>query len=1024
MASQIFKFPGFFEREIDQSAEQQAAIGVPAGVVGTSERGPAFVPISVGSFGDFKSKFGDLNPKHAAIYAVSQHLQYQNALTFMRVLGAGSNTTSTHIENTRIQGVVNNAGFKISASLSPDSSGDHTGAHGAVQFLLARHVVTGAEAFGQAGFTNNDSLFTTGSGTEAFLVRGVIFAASGARVQVMNHNESWATGLDDSATANSSTGKFKIVISSSEGTSFASDEGKSGIRIFTASLNPSDDDYFAKLLNTNPEKFSEFKHYVYADFAVDNEIASVGTGTGDIVIASGSSNTSANSGDTNLPFLNAFGRFDTRFQTAKTPSFISQPFGTTEYDLFHFESLDDGEFPNKKVKISIAGLRRSTNPRDKFGTFSVLVRSFNDTDTDPVILEQYNNVNLNPNSDSYIGKAIGDAKVYFNFDAEDEDDRRLMVSGKYRNRSKYVRIVVSDIVERGMIPNESLPFGFRGVEAPSFNSRLVDRSGSLAGFSDIKRLAGQLGAGTNDEILAALVPPLPMRFKVTRGAVSTDAGKLEGAPGNLETVDARYYWGVKIERTKNVINQNVFDETNKLVESYTQLNGISQLDVLVTGSGNKDQLHNNKFTLSRVALGNSSISDVTSSISAHMREASYMRNGKPDGTDYKVTDNLGTSRITFASLVNKAEASTFNAFSNFAKFTCILQGGFDGVNILDKNAVMMNDKASSTENRADGTSGNAYSSFKSPGFDFNQNGSSVSNNTVSSYREASKIITDSIASNINLLVVPGQREPLVTDFIMDRVTEYGKALYLMDIPAYDSSSERIFDNETSLQPDPTKSGILFEGRTLDTDATAPYFPDFVMDDTVNGRRVTVPASVAAVSAFAFNDKVSYPWFAPAGFNRASLDFVKRTTVKINLAEREALFDININPIIKFPGEGYVINSQNTLDATDGSAMQSVNVARMVLDVKRQIVDIGNRFIFENITPGLREQLVDRFKPVLSIVQNRAGLKKFEIICDERNNTDSDVNNNKINCKILLYPIRAVEFVAIDFIITRSGAQFV
>ena len=1024
MASQIFKYPGVFEREIDLSSGEQAALGVPGGVIGTSERGPAFVPVSVGSFPDFRTKFGDLNPKNVAVYAVEQHLNYQTALTFLRVLGAGANSTSTLFENTRIKGIVNNAGFKISASLTPDLSGDHSGAHGAVQFLVARHIVTASEVFGQAGFTNNDSLFTSGSADEAFLVRGVIFAASGTRIQVLNHDESWAASLDDSATVNSTTKKFKIVISSSAGATFASDEGKSGIKIFTASLNPTSNDYFAKLLNTDPEKFSEEKHFIYADYAIDDEVASIATGSGDIAIASGSANTSATSGDTTMPFLNAFGSFNTRFKVASTPKFISQPFGTTEYDLFHFESLDDGVYPNKRTKISISGLRRSTNPRELFGTFSVVIRAFEDTDTNPVVLEQFNNVNLNPDSDGYIGKMIGDAKVYFNFDAEDEDDRRLMVSGKYSNRSKYVRIVMNDAVERKMIPGESLPFGFHGLESPSYNSRLVDRSGSLSGFSGIKRLAGQISTAAPGEILAAIVPPVPMRFKVTRGAVSTDAGKLEGAPGSLETVDARYYWGIKVERTKNILNQNVYDEPNKLVESYTQFNGISQLDVLVTGSGNKDRLNNNKFTLARVALGNGAVADVTASAVTHMREAAYIRNGKPDGTNYTVADNNGSNRITFASLLNKADASTFNSFSNFAKFTCIMQGGFDGLNILDKNAASMNDRSTSTEGRADGTYGNVHASFVSPGFNYNQNGTGISNSTIASYREAAKIMTDSIVSNINVLSIPGQREPLITDFVLDKAKDFNQALYLMDIPAYDSDGERIFDNETTLHPDPTKSGTALEARSLDNDIAATYFPDFVMEDVVNGRRVTVPASVAAVSALAFNDKVAYPWFAPAGFNRASLDFVKRTRTKINQPEREALFDININPIIKFPGEGYVINSQNTLDAEDGSALQSVNVSRMVLDVKRQIVDIGNRFIFDNITPGLRNQLVDRFKPVLSIVQNRSGLKKFEIICDERNNTDADVNNLRINCKILLYPVKAVEFIAIDFVVSKTGAQFV
>jgi hypothetical protein len=1024
MSSQIFNFPGFFDREVDLSSRAQEPVGIPAGIVGSSERGPAFVPVTVGSFSDWGTKFGDLNFRHVSTYAVNEHLKNRTALTFIRVLGAGGNTTATHIETTRVQGTVNNAGFKISASLTPSGSElIHGGAHGAVQFLLARHVVSSSEAYAQAGFTNNNSFFTTGSADEVMLVRGVIFASSGTRIQVMSHNEAWSTSLDDAATANSTNRKFKIAISSSAGLSFSSDEGQPGIRILTASLDPSSDDYFAKILNTDPESFNEQKHYVYADYAVDSVVAQVATGSGDVVVASGSSNASSTSGDSALPFLNSFGRFDTRYQNAKTPSFISQPFGDVEHDLFHFEAIDDGEYPNKKFKVSILAIKKSSNPRNKFGSFSVAVRAFDDTDTDPAILEQYNDVNLDPSSDSYIAKAIGDRKGFFNFDAENEEDKRLVATGRFPSKSKILRVIMNEDVEKGLVPDECLPFGFRGLDALSTNSRLVDRSGSLAGFSAIKRLHANLGGVGDEEILAALIPPVPYRFKVTRGDISTDPNRLEGAPGNLEVVDARYFWGIKGERIKSVLNPNTSNEPNELVSSYAQFNGISKLDVLVTGSKNKDDLHNHKFTLAKVAFGNTSLSNLTSSVNVHMKEAAYLRNAVPDITDYKVADADGTQRITMATLLNKgSNAAVFNSYSGFAKFTCIMQGGFDGVNILDKHAATLDDRSTSTEGRSDGTYGNVHGSFVSPGFDYNQNGTGLANNSVNSYREAARIITDSIASNVNVVAVPGQRDSQVTDYYADKTRDFGLALYVMDLPNYDASGGRIFDGETSLHTDPQKVANSLESRAIDNEFAASYYPDVVIDDETNGRRVVVPASVAAVSALSFNDRVSYPWFAPAGFNRASLDFVVRTTARINQPERVRMYDVHVNPIVKFPREGNVIFAQNTLEQA-GSALGSVNVVRMLNDVKRQIIDIGNRLIWENITPELRKQLADKIKPVLSTTQIKQGIERYSVTCDDTNNTSADVDANKMNCRIVLVPTRTAEFIAIDFIITRSGVQF-
>jgi phage tail sheath protein FI len=184
----------------------------------------------------------------------------------------------------------------------------------------------------------------------------------------------------------------------------------------------------------------------------------------------------------------------------------------------------------------------------------------------------------------------------------------------------------------------------------------------------------------------------------------------------------------------------------------------------------------------------------------------------------------------------------------------------------------------------------------------------------------------------------------------------------------------------------------------------------------------VAASVAAVSALSFNDRVAFPWFAPAGFNRASLDFVELTKTRINQTEREGLYAAHINPIVKYPRQGYVIMAQNTLEQAE-SALGSVNVQRMLISLKRTIINIGNRLLWEQITPDLYVQLRNQINPVLTTTQIRQGIESFKVICDNTNNTDADVNDNRINCKIILVPTKAVEFIAIDFIITRSGVSF-
>ena len=1016
MAEQTFRSPGFFEQEIDLTQSQQSPVGVPAGVISTAQKGPAFVPVTVGSFADFQTRFGNLDPKKFGPYAVREFLKNRTALTFMRVLGAGSNETITDIDTTRSQGTVKNAGFVI-APTSHDS-GRH---RGAVQFITAIHFVSASEAVGYPIFTDNDS-FGTSVNNFVSLVRGMVLTPSGTRMMVLNGTgESFSDGADDVATV-TSAGKFKLVISSSA-TGFATTDGVAGVKILTASLDPAGDDYIGKILNTDPSRFIEEEHLLYADFAVENEIATVSTnGSLQVGITSGSISTSSTSGDSTETFLDAFGRFDTRYTAPRTPGFISQPFGKTEFDLFHLESLDDGVYANAKYKISIRDLKKSTNPKDPYGTFTINIRAGDDTDTATKILETYPNVSLNPNAENYIGKAIGDKKVFFNFDAEDADDRRIVVKGLYPNRSNIVRVVISDAVKNKLVPGEALPFGFRGVNVLKTSDTLTDTESGLAGLggSLARRMSIYNSAGESD-LTGSIVPPLPLRFKVTRGAVNT-AGGFSGNPGVAEIVDGRLHWGVKFEQaplasvvSNAIYNVNVGSTFNPLIDAYGKFLGIEKLDTLATGSG-ADGFGNNKFTLSRVAFYNTAVADLTGSLTDHVKQMAYIRNATVDPVNYTVSDGTITNRITFGTLVNLTSSVEFNRFSDYSKFSTFLYGGFDGLNILDKNAAKMNDRASSAD-----TGGSAASGFVSPGLLTNVNGVGKENSTVFAYRTAAKIMTDPFAVRINILAIPGIRDSYVTDYAAAQTRDYSRALYIMDIPEYDENSNRLFDDST-VKVDVDKTSDQFVGRAVDNSYAATYFPDVKIDDPINNRRVTVPPSVAALAALGFNDKSSYPWFAPAGFNRGSLDFVSNVDVRLTSRDRDTLYDARINPIATFPREGFVIFGQKTLQQAQ-SALDRVNVRRMLLEIKRIVVDIAQRFVFEQNDATTRQNFVAQVTPQLALVQSQAGIESFSVVMDTTNNTQQDIEANRLNGRITVVPTRTVEFVAIDFIVTNSGVSF-
>jgi len=277
----------------------------------------------------------------------------------------------------------------------------------------------------------------------------------------------------------------------------------------------------------------------------------------------------------------------------------------------------------------------------------------------------------------------------------------------------------------------------------------------------------------------------------------------------------------------------------------------------------------------------------------------------------------------------------------------------------------------------------------------------------------------------NLLAIPGIREPLVTDYAADQTKAYSKAMYIMDIPEYGmkngTTSTRLYDDST-LQPDVLETAEQFDGRTIDNNYAATYFPSITIDDTSSNRRVRVPASIAALGAIGFNDRVSYPWFAPAGFNRGALDFVKNVGTRLTQEDRDTLYDNRINPIATFPTGGFVIFGQKTMQQA-ASALDRVNVRRMLLEVKRLIAGVARNLLFEQNNATTRGRFVQQITPLLSLVQAQAGIESFQIVCDSSNNSELDAEQNRMNARIVVVPTRAIEFIAIDFIITNAGVSF-
>ena len=1043
MAEVTYRSPGFFESEIDLSITTPGEVtATPAGVIGPTPIGPAFVPVTVASLSQFRDRFfGSDDERNNSYFAGQEFFRNGSALTFLRTLGAGANSTSTDIYATQGQGTVKGAGFVIKGS----APAVDPRAQGAVQLLVAKHIVTASTDDSYPVFFDNDSFsISTGADGTANLLRGVLFFPTGTRGQILDYNQAYSPSnvSNDSAKIQTDTTQidyrsFKLVISSSA-TGFGTTDGYTGIKIYTASLDPNSANYISNVLNTSPELFQTHQHLLYLDFPVEDALATVSGDNDSVGLLSGSANTSSTSGLSSLSFLDAFGRYDTRYRPARTTTFISQPYAGVEYDLFHFETIADGASANNQFKISIANMRRSTDPQDPYGTFDVLVRAFNDTDgTGMSVLEQYVGCSINPNSDSYIAAKIGDKKRSYNFDAVNPLDKRLVSTGQYTNNSTRIRVIVSDAVKRKTVPANALPFGFKGIPTLKITDGTTDTS--LPALS--RRLGGVLPAG-GMSLTGSLTPPVPLRYKVTTSETLA-APTFQGQEGSSETANQNIFWGVKFDAFPSVSgtlgssaylqsNYNVGEANasgyNPIITAYSKFAGIEKLDTVTSGSG-ADVVNNNKFTLANVALYNSkagrsaltaAVTDLTGTLEQHMVNAIYVRNATPSISDGTISDASISGRLTFGTLALIPSASIFNRFSPYIKYTNMFYGGFDGLNILDKDMSEMNDKSTSTE------SGGKAIASPNIGLNVASNNFSagVSNSLIGSYRTAVDIMTNAASSRANIITIPGIRDPLVTDYAATEARDFARAIYLMDIPAYTDSGVRIFAN--NVLPDVTYTIRNFSGRNINNNYVATYFPDASIIDessTSGNRRVRVPSSIIALGALAQNDARSYPWYAPAGFNRTALSSVTNLAVRLTSADRDNLYDARINPITAFPGLGYVIFGQKTLQLAK-SALDRVNVRRLLIELARIVTSVGLQFVFEPNIPSTRSRFVSLLAPQFATVQSQSGIDSFRIIMDDSNNTQQDIEANRLNGRIVIVPTKAVEYIAVDFIITNEGVEFV
>ena len=327
---------------------------------------------------------------------------------------------------------------------------------------------------------------------------------------------------------------------------------------------------------------------------------------------------------------------------------------------------------------------------------------------------------------------------------------------------------------------------------------------------------------------------------------------------------------------------------------------------------------------------------------------------------------------------------------NKRQFIVGFQSGFDGSNPTIKEAKYGD---------SDWGAGN------SQGFDLS---TSTASGSVS-YVKAINSVSNPDDFDINLVSTPGivrRLHSYVFDKVVDMVEAREDAFFIGDIT--DGGD--------------TISDATSQASSIDSNYVGSYYPWVKTIDSRTNKLTTIPPSVLMPGIYAANDAVAAEWFAPAGLNRGGIVGAVSVLNRLTHSERDTLYEGKVNPIAQFPGEGIVAFGQKTLQ-DKASALDRINVRRLMIKVKKYIASTSRYLVFEQNTSQTRGRFLNTVNPYLEGIQQRQGLYAFRVVMDESNNTPDVIDRNILAGQIFLQPTKTAEFIVLDFNILPTGASF-
>jgi hypothetical protein len=1030
MSVKNFKFvsPGVFINEIDNSYLPKTVEAIGPVIVGRSARGLAMQPIKVESYSQFVDMFGDtvaggsnndvyrdgnyVSPMYGTYAAKAFLRSGVGPVTYIRLLGQQTSAGST-------AGLDASAGWKTTKDLDRDSS-------------------TAGGAYGLFVCTSGSDTDCSSDGKELHLA--ATFYMNSGSLSLVGPVRGAGAGGDTALGMTASLGTYNgrgLVLGMDSDNLFTieySGSNTSSPKRVKFNFNDNSDKFIRKRFNTNPQLLTTAGAFypaatvddVWIGETFEQELRDRDLDTAalqGVILGIGLSGSAA-TGPQNMKKQASreavAGWFIGQDLSGDPTSYIPQ----LQQKLFKLVGRGHGEWLHKNVKVSIEDIRQSNTNATEYGSFSVVLRSLSDTDNNVQIMERFDNCTLDPTSPSYVARKIGDQ-----YTSWDSVSRRLKTYGDYPNNSRFVYVEVNPEVDSAATDPLYLPFGFfgppkftdvaaasnaAGYDVGSHKSFVINAQGlspsctllsgafALAeGFKAAPTPTQANAAGATNQspfqiMVAGDVRAIPAisedaTFATHLGVRAVTASlifpvnrsRLSASDGGLANTK-NAYWGFSTTRvSSSTKNDNSVAAPNRLLYA-----GFPD-DPTAGTNGAIAAFHANAgidswsyvFSLDDLVSGDNGF---------------YYQSGS------RANQGLATAGIAAGSATSASWTPILDNEHN--RFTAPFWGGFDGWDIQKPDPL------------------------------YNEGmGSSVTEDTSYAYhtwRRAFDTAADPEYVDMNLMVAPGLTNTSLTEHMINMCEDRGDAMALVDLPSvYIPPHEKYYSDKSSRRGTTPQTAVNdLKDRRIDSSYGATFYPWVQTRDAATGRMLWIPPSVAMIGVLGSSEAKTAVWFAPAGFNRGGLTEgaaglpITSVTERLTSRDRDLLYEAKINPIASFPNTGIVVFGQKTLQ--DGaSALDRINVRRLSIYLKKQISIISAQILFEQNVQATWDRFKGLVEPFLANVKTKFGITDYKLILDESTTTPDLIDQNILYAKIMVKPARAIEYIAIDFVITSTGASF-